>query len=166
MKMDYTERKAVLRILDANANRCAEGLRVIEELARFVRKDETLQRSMKGIRHGVREAVRGFGISLLENRDSVKDVGRTVTSRTESDRDSLDGVAQANFSRVQEALRVLEEYGKLIDPDVSIRFKALRFEIYTAQREFGMEGSRLVRIPPAPFLYAILDRSIAGPARR
>ena len=47
MKMDDGERGAVERILDANANRCAEGLRVIEELARFARKDETLQRRMK-----------------------------------------------------------------------------------------------------------------------
>jgi thiamine-phosphate pyrophosphorylase len=163
MKMDYTERGAVQRILDANANRCAEGLRVIEELARFVRKDETLQRSMKRIRHDVREAVRSFGINLLMNRDSVTDVGRTVTSRTERDRDSLDGIAQANFSRVQEALRVLEEYGKLIDPQVSARFKELRFEIYTVQREFGLEGPRSMRFPPIPFLYAILDRSFAVP---
>ncbi|MCK4350254.1 MAG: thiamine phosphate synthase [Candidatus Krumholzibacteria bacterium] len=163
MKMDDIDKGTVHRILDANANRCAEGLRVIEELARFARKDETLQRSIKRIRHEVREAVRSFGISLLKNRDSVMDVGRTVTSRAESDRDSLDGVAQANFSRVQEALRVLEEYGKLIDTDVSARFKALRFEIYTAQREFGLEGSRWMRLPPAPFLYAILDRPFPGP---
>ncbi len=162
MKKDDIDRGVVLRILDANANRCAEGLRVIEELARFSLADEALQRNIKRMRHDVREAVRRFGIGLLESRDSVMDVGRKVTSRTERGRDSLDQVAQANFSRVQEALRVLEEYGKLIDPDVSSRFKALRFEIYATQRELGLEHNRPMRIPSAPFLYAIFDRSLVG----
>lgn len=162
MKKEDIDRRVVLRILDANANRCAEGLRVIEELARFALADEALQRNIKRMRHDVREAVRRFGIGLLESRDSVMDVGRKVTSRTERGRDSLDQVAQANFSRVQEALRVLEEYGKLIDPDVSSRFKALRFEIYAAQRKLGLEHIRPMRIPSAPFLYAIFDRSLVG----
>jgi thiamine-phosphate pyrophosphorylase len=115
---------------------------------------------MKRIRHEVRETVKGFGAGLLGNRDSLTDVGRSVTSRTESDRDSIDGVAQANFSRAQEAMRVLEEYGKLIDPEVAAKFKALRFEIYKAQKEFGLQGRRPALLPVTPFLYAILDRSI------
>jgi thiamine-phosphate pyrophosphorylase len=162
MKMDENERRALKRILDANANRCAEGLRVIEELARFVLEDEALQREMKRIRHEVRDAARGFGINLVGSRDSMTDVGRRTTSKTEGERDSLDGVANANFSRVQEALRVLEEYGKLIDTEVSLRFKALRFDIYNAQKDLGFGEPRAARIPASPFVYAILDRSSIG----
>jgi thiamine-phosphate pyrophosphorylase len=164
MKAEDPDRGTILRILDANANRCAEGLRVIEEMARFSRADEALQRALKRIRHQVREAAGAFGISLLAHRDSTTDVGREATSRTEGERGSLQHVVQANFSRVQEALRVLEEYGKLIDPEVAAAFKRLRFELYTIQKELGLMGRSRDLLPSGPFLYAILDRAVAGPA--
>jgi thiamine-phosphate pyrophosphorylase len=44
-------------------------------------------------------------------------------------------VLQANFCRVQEALRVLEEYGKLIDPALAEAMKAVRYEVYTLEHQ-------------------------------
>ena len=40
-----------LRILDANANRAREALRVLEDYARFVLNDPTLSADLKSIRH-------------------------------------------------------------------------------------------------------------------
>src|SRR5262245_59797174 len=42
---------AVLRILDAQANRAAEGLRVIEDYVRFVLDDRHLSQLAKSLRH-------------------------------------------------------------------------------------------------------------------
>jgi hypothetical protein len=41
----------VLRLIDANANRAREALRVVEDYCRFVLNDETLSGSLKSLRH-------------------------------------------------------------------------------------------------------------------
>ncbi len=153
------ERRIVLRILDVNANRCAEGLRAIEELARFDARHEGMFKRVKDVRHAVREGLRGIAGQSLDHRDSDSDIGRSWTTRTEMYRGSLTDLASANFHRAEEALRVLEEYSKLIDGDAAGLFKALRFELYTMEREFIGPGGGRAAIPPPPFLYAILDRS-------
>lgn len=159
------ERGIVLRILDANANRCAEGLRVVEENARFGRDDRVIQSRLKRIRHGVRLGLAMISGSAVRFRDSVGDVGRDTDSRSEMLRGSLEDVARANFARAEEALRVLEEYGKLIDEGAASGFKECRFELYTVERDFFMRGAPAAELPPSPFIYAILDRSVVGDER-
>ena len=56
---------AVLRILDANANRGAEGLRVVEEFVRFVLDDRHLTALCKQLRHDLAEALRRLPASGL-----------------------------------------------------------------------------------------------------
>ena len=158
--LDANEKGIVMRILDANANRCAEGLRVIEEEVRMGRGDRELQSRLKDIRHGVRRGLEAFSVSALHFRDSAHDVGRDTQSRSEMQRDSLGDVTRANFARVEEALRVLEEYGKLIDPGAASRFKKFRFELYTVERDYFTPGISSAELPASPFIYAILDRSI------
>ena len=46
-------REGMLRLLDANLNRAAEGLRVADDLARFVLDDAGLSGEFKAIRHGL-----------------------------------------------------------------------------------------------------------------
>ncbi|MDO4558149.1 MAG: thiamine phosphate synthase, partial [Planctomycetia bacterium] len=43
-------------------------------------------------------------------------------------------VLTANFCRLQESLRSLEEYSKIIDPDLSRQFERIRYAVYTLQR--------------------------------
>ena len=64
-----------LRIVDANLNRSAEGLRVLEDVARFVLNDAALSQQLRTIRHNLADAGRSLGIILLEERDSEHDVG-------------------------------------------------------------------------------------------
>jgi len=158
-RLDENEKGIVLRILDANANRCAEGLRVIEEIVRLGRGDQALQGRLKEIRHGVREGLEALSGSAVRFRDSVRDVGRDTPSRSEMFRGSLEDVTRANFARAEEALRVLEEYGKLIDADTASRFKKLRFELYAVERDFFTPCTSHAELPASPFIYAILDRS-------
>ena len=65
---------SVLRIIDANANRAREALRVMEEAARFLLDDEMLCRSLKGLRHDFSQAIAAIP-GLEANRDTPGDVG-------------------------------------------------------------------------------------------
>ena len=51
---------AVLRVLDAAANRAREGLRVVEDYVRFVLDDQHLTELCKQLRHDLTDACRGF----------------------------------------------------------------------------------------------------------
>lgn len=101
-------------IIDANLNRAREGLRVLEELARFVLRDELLSNRIKAMRHQLRVT--------LPARDVSADPG---ASFRQSERSAAIHILNANASRVQEALRVLEEYS-----DDNTLYARLRFETY------------------------------------
>ncbi len=158
-RIGENEKGIVLRILDANANRCAEGLRVVEEIVRLGLDDQALHGRLKDIRHGVRRGLTALHGSAVRFRDSAGDVGRETPSRSEMLRGSLEDVARANFARAEEALRVLEEYGKLIDTDRASEFKRYRFELYAVERDFFTTRTTPAELPDSPFIYAILDRS-------
>jgi len=162
--MDDTDRAVILRVLDANANRCAEGLRVVEEIARFSMQDPSMTASLKDMRHRVRRSVETLARGSLMHRDSVGDVGSGSATASELARGSVAVVARANFARAEEALRVLEEFGKLVDAQGARIFKSLRFTLYTIERGFFAEPTA-ARVPRAPFLYAILDRSVVERGR-
>jgi thiamine-phosphate pyrophosphorylase len=159
-----TERFIVLRIIDANANRCAEGLRVVEEIARFSLEDASLTERLKEIRHEVRGAVARIAAGALAHRDSAADIGSSSATVSELTRGSLGAVARANFARAEEALRVLEEFGKLVDESGATLLKSLRFKLYSIEGDFFGTSGTFARVPSAPFLYAILDRGLVGDA--
>ena len=152
----------VLRIIDANINRCAEGIRVIEEIVRFGAGDEGLTRGVKELRHEIRALSGMFPIDPTRFRDSAGDVGARFSTPSEEKRESLAGTARANFYRVEEGLRVLEEFGKLVSPDGARIAKGLRFRVYELEKiilEAGPEGRPFPRLP---FLYTFIDRSIVA----
>jgi len=102
----------VLRILDANANRAREALRVLEEAARFLLDDAELSAQLKSLRHDLARALAPFP-QLTFHRDTPGDVGTTLSTPAEADRASASQVVVAAGKRLAEALRALEEYGKL-----------------------------------------------------
>lgn len=164
MNLMSSERDTILRILDANANRCAEGLRVVEEIARFAVVDQSLLVEIKEIRHAVRRGMDAFTSASYRFRDSREDIGRRCTTESEMSRGSMESIARANFARAEEALRVLEEFGKLVDTHVAEGFKAVRFELYEIERAFFGQTNPHAKLPAAPFLYAILDRAVVAHA--
>ncbi|MCL4210116.1 MAG: hypothetical protein KJZ68_05595, partial [Phycisphaerales bacterium] len=105
----------VLRILDANANRAREALRVMEEAARFVLNDADLTESLKHLRHDLVTLLLRFD-TLPFWRDVKGDVGTDLTTPREAAREGVADVASAAGARLSEALRVMEEYGKVVDP--------------------------------------------------
>lgn len=134
----------ILRLIDANANRAREGLRVIEEAARMLRDDTILTESLKKARHRVTELVSALPVSapeLLAARNASGDVGTRTHTAVETQRESLAVVLICNFKRAQESCRVLEEYTKLMDATIGEGFKHLRFTLYTLeQKVLALEG--------------------------
>ncbi len=122
---------SLYRVIDANLNRLKEGVRVIEDIARYVNNNRDLASKLKELRHQSRiDDLQ----NLLESRDSVNDVLRpTVTS--EMNRDSLKSIIIANYKRAQESSRVLEEMYKIVDPTLSENFKSLRYALYQLEKE-------------------------------
>lgn len=131
----------ILRIIDANANRVREGLRVVEEYYRFVLDDEETTLRIKTLRHEVTTAVVELVDEhrLLTSRDSADDVGAASYVESEGKRPSTYAIVVAAFKRIEEGLRVLEEYTKLaVGQEAGERFKTLRFEVYTLEKELRL----------------------------
>lgn len=128
-------RRAVLRLLDANANRALEGLRVCEEIIRFHLGSAQAFRRARALRHAVARAVRLLPVSPRERaraRDSSRDPGRrSPSSRVRS----LEQLLVINLQRTKEALRTLEECSRLIGPTPrAAAFQRLRFRTYDLER--------------------------------
>ncbi len=124
------------RIIDANINRACEGLRVIEDYIRFVLSDKRYSELAKQYRHKLRQ----IGVSLnpdnlLAGRAADADVGRDIPSPSDVSKTDSQAIVTASFKRVQEALRVIEEYCRLIEPQISKQVGNLRFEIYQLERD-------------------------------
>jgi septal ring factor EnvC (AmiA/AmiB activator) len=128
----------IIRIIDANLNRGREGLRVVEDLARFIMDDSSLASQIKSARHEITEIAKQLPIDdndLLNARDSIGDVGIELNSASENNRTSILQIAFANIRRAQESMRVLEELSKLYSAEVALRFKRLRFQLYEIEKK-------------------------------
>jgi thiamine-phosphate pyrophosphorylase len=135
------EKPELMRLLDANLNRAREALRAVEDAFRFIHDDAQAQAELKQMRHALlryESLVDPEGRELLANRASDEDVGAFVNPALEMDRPDLTSVVRANLRRAQEALRVLEEYGKLIDAQAAGIAKRLRFEAYSFEKKYGL----------------------------
>ncbi len=122
----------VWRLIDANLNRLREGLRVVEDINRFIYDDKIISLKIKTLRHSLQKA---YSIDRIKNRDILGDVA-TNTTKSELNRTLIDDIIIANFCRVTESARVLEEAFKIVDIKLSQDFKLLRYEIYEIERLF------------------------------
>lgn len=134
--------KTPQRIIDANANRVREALRVLEEAARFIAEDQTLARRLKQMRHDFIQAL-PKPAELIAHRDTPGDVGTQVSTNTEQSRASMQDVIAAANARLSEALRAIEEYSKLkgLDQGFSQLAQAaerLRYQGYDAAQQLTL----------------------------
>jgi thiamine-phosphate pyrophosphorylase len=133
--VEASEQIDLARVLDANANRAREGLRVVEDFCRFVLDDAFLSGEWKTLRHDFAAAIADLEPRLLlEARETQRDVGTALGTPAEEFRASTADVLQANVKRLGEALRSLEEYGKIHHPKLGRAFEALRYRVYTLER--------------------------------
>ncbi len=131
--------KGTLRILDVNLNRFREALRVCEDITRFVIEDKILTAKLKNLRHEVANAISKSRnlkyASLVSSRDVKGDIGRYMPEELNR-RDTLD-ILSANIERAKESARVLEEFSKIIDKGLALKFKKLRFKVYEIEKGLG-----------------------------
>jgi thiamine-phosphate pyrophosphorylase len=126
---------AIYRILDANANRAREALRVAEEAARFVLERPDLAEALKRLRHDLRAALAPLEArSLIASRDTAGDVGTAISTESEGRRTGATDVARAAMKRLSEALRAIEEYGKVVDSRVAAAVEQLRYRAYELEK--------------------------------
>lgn len=123
------------RLLDAVANRAREAVRVLEDYVRFVLNDVGLTRRLKDIRHELQEMLTPFSLpDRLRARNTDDDVGTELEGSGEYRRETPHDVLSANFSRLQESLRSLEEFSKIRHPASARRFERLRYRSYTLHK--------------------------------
>ena len=118
--------KTIYRILYANLDRSREGLRVIEEWCRFGLENPSLAAQCKQLRQ---ELGAWHKDEYRLARNTLTDVGTSLTHAQEEQRQDINAVLSANLARVQEALRVLEEYSKIDNPDMSLAIKQMRYQV-------------------------------------
>lgn len=158
---------AICRILDANLDRCREGIRIIEEWCRFALNDAPLAETCKKIRQSIAQ---WHTEDIRQARNTPDDCGTTLTHPQEERRESPQQVLHINLARTQEALRVLEEYGKLYHPQMGTTFKQLRYQVYSLEsRLFSsspqgkLNTSQLYLVTsPSDRLFSIVEASLKG----
>lgn len=132
------------QIIDANINRVSEGLRVIEDFTRFISRQKPLTLELSRIRKEVNQTE----INLIPNlliRDTTKDMRAAEVPARRPDSVSL---LKANFKRIEEGLRVLEEYtGNSL-------FNKFRYRMYELEKEILLTS---LKQPLQPGVYLISD---------
>lgn len=149
----------MLRLIDANLDRIGEGLRLLEDVARFILNDPHISAELKSLRHELAVDDPALQKALLQARDSAGDVAAFAEEVTH--RQNLQSVIIANSKRVEESLRVVEEFAKL--PEVTLdssRFKKARFDLY--QIEKNMVSRLLRQDKRIAGLYVIIDPEALG----
>ena len=132
------EDSRIYQIIDANLDRAREGLRVLEDWARFGLGENDSVKRIKNFRQIL-------GKNHLEvykqSRNFIKDECKGLTHQEQSKRSSPDQIISSNAGRVQEALRVIEEFSRAHNYDLSKIAAEIRYEIYTLE----IELLRLIR---------------------
>jgi len=150
----------LFRMIDASLNRAAEGLRSLEEIARFVLADSTLTSQLKSLRHDLQAATATLSRqSLLEARDTESDVGTSIRGAGEYHRSNLLDILIAAASRTQQSLRVIEEASKAIDSRIATSVEQIRYQSYTICSHLEQrcrDRSRRDRLVNA-HLYVLID---------
>lgn len=131
MNKTQEELYAPQRIIDANLNRLREGIRVVEDICRYIFNSESLSSKLKELRHLSR--VDNYK-QLLNARDIINDPLKKSTS-SENTRENLESVLLSNLKRAQESSRVLEEIFKLINVEETLKFKHIRYSLYDIEKE-------------------------------
>ncbi|NOX34615.1 MAG: thiamine phosphate synthase [Deltaproteobacteria bacterium] len=147
------------RLLDANINRSAEGLRVLEDIARFRFDNQKMSSGLRGMRHDIRRLFKERTKELLFSRDSFHDVGVATSFGESCDaRKNLKDTVLSNFKRVQEAFRTMEEILKTKgEYKAGKKIEALRFCVYSLEPGFLSLFSR--RLPHG--IYGILGEKFS-----
>ncbi len=149
---------SALRLVDANLNRATEGLRVLEDLARFVLDEVEICAAYKTLRHQLTFEVDAItGPERYRARDVDGDVGTEVTTVTEGVRTDLSAIAKAAASRLEQSLRCLEECAKLASSTIGARIEQIRYQAYQVNAQLLLMLERDAEFLKKARLYVLAD---------
>ncbi|HXE51656.1 MAG TPA: thiamine phosphate synthase [Tepidisphaeraceae bacterium] len=127
----------MLRLVDANANRAREGLRVCEDYARFVLDSKDLSGSIKAVRHEMAAILQPWLADAILHRNTPGDVGTANKTQAELRREDVAEVVTAAGKRVGEALRAIEEFLKTVAPADAARIETIRYFWYELEQRLA-----------------------------
>jgi thiamine-phosphate pyrophosphorylase len=128
---------------------------VLEDLWRFKDDRQDLATLTKTMRHELSRCFNGLASHLKLGRSLATDSGRKVEVKGEYRRADVLELRDRNASRVKESLRVLEEWSKLVSPEVSKKIEGIRYDFYHLE-----ESSQGWGAYPEKSLYVLITQSL------
>ena len=119
--------KRVARLIDANLDRAREGLRVIEDWCRFGLDRQDLVIPLKDWRQQLGQL---HADCYRQARSTATDPAAGLSHPAQQSRTDSTLVLKANASRVQEALRVIEEFARTGDAELARTAASVRYALY------------------------------------
>ena len=133
----FSPEEHVERLIDANLDRAREGLRVVEDWCRFGLNRKDLVVKIKDWRQWLGHCHRDC---YKLARCVATDCGAGLTHQAQRQRAAPAAIVAANAGRVQEALRVLEEFGRYRDIELATTATTIRYRLYDLEREVLVAG--------------------------
>ncbi len=132
----------VAQLIDANLDRAREGIRVIEDWCRFGLKRKDLVVTLKNLRQ---ELGANHKDAYKHARSTHSDPGAELSHPFQQNRIAPLKVVCANCARAQEALRVIEEFSRGSNNQLSVISSKIRYELYSVEQEIlkASNNSRL-----------------------
>ena len=168
---------ALERLLDANLDRAREGLRVLEDWCRFALDRPDLVWRLKDHRQRLG---RCHHARYKEARHTATDPAAGLGHPAQAERLQPAQVLAANAARVQEALRVLEEFGRSGDPELAQQAAGIRYSLYdlevdllrassatagTERRRQLAQASLYLVTSPVPQLEVVVEAALRAGVR-
>lgn len=155
------DQTAVLRAIDANANRVAEALRAIEDVLRFEIEDRFLTQQTKNLRHQIATIILAAAPTSdrLGVRDTPHDLGTHIKADDEMSRLDFRSLVEANFQRAKQSLRSLEEHFKLRCQRTAAEMERLRYQSYTLEKQIADTWLGQTRMKHVT-IYVLLDGDV------
>lgn len=161
----------IARLLDANLNRAREGLRVVEDWCRLVLQRPELVAQLKDYRQRLGQC---HSSSLKQARHAASDPATGLAHQAQQERSTSQQVVAANCARVQEALRVLEEFGRHGAAELAATAAIIRYGLYdletallaSQERHQALRQARLYLVTqPVPELVVVVKACLEAGLR-
>jgi thiamine-phosphate pyrophosphorylase len=152
--------RAGYRIIDANFNRAREALRVIEDYCRFNLNCAPLSGRAKEMRHQLSSVIARLNAGqLLASRDTPGDVGVGQIIENAIGRADLKGSLTAACKRLPEALRVIAETLRSVEPAIADQIERLRYAGYTLEKDITLSADAAAKFSKVR-LYVLICSSL------
>ena len=132
LDLKHLEDLRIAQIIDANLDRAREGLRVLEDWARFALGRKDIVKSIKNFRQNLgKQHLKVY----KKSRNFIQDDCAGLSHPEQFRRNSTSSIISSNAARVQEALRVIEEFSRDHNRNLCKISSEIRYEIYNLEIE-------------------------------